>query len=541
MNDGTRAFSWLATARLAVAAGVFVGGLATGASARTILIRPDGTGDFPTIQAGIDAAANSDTVLLADGTYHGDGNRDIEYRGKAITVMSYNSIPEFCIIDCQGSLLDPHRAFHFCNGETSSSILRGVTIKNGYSSNRGGGIFCHSNLLCNSASPLIERCIITDCTSPWGAGLAAGVVLDDDPCWQTENSCPILKDCDFLNNHGIGACYLFYAGVPSIIVTDCTFSDNDDDGLVIEVWASDWSDGTHVINCTANNNSGTGIKVWQEFGIANIQNCRTHNNSENGIDLGGSESVVMFLDHGDLLGNRQSGLIVRHFVAATVRNSAIRNNGEYGIYCDSYMAARIVYSAVSENDGVGISGFRHVVVDSSAVCNNGGGGIEVRYADVSSGMQNTRVVQSTIANNRGYGVFLNGNGSAEVRAAIIAYNLGKSIVCPEGESIITQSDVYGNVGGDWVGCIAGQENAAGNLWADPRFCIGTARNFFLRSDSPCAAENNDGVQIGYSPVGCSPTTVGEVEQPGASRLYQNAPNPFNPMTTLRFDILYPVS
>ncbi len=55
-------------------------------------------GDQPTIQAGIDAAMDGDIVLVADGTWTGVGNRDIDFLGKAITVRSENG-PDSCIID----------------------------------------------------------------------------------------------------------------------------------------------------------------------------------------------------------------------------------------------------------------------------------------------------------------------------------------------------------------------------------------------------------------------------------------------------------
>ena len=44
--------------------------IASPALARTWYILPDGTGDAPTIAAGMDSASRGDTVLVACGTYY---------------------------------------------------------------------------------------------------------------------------------------------------------------------------------------------------------------------------------------------------------------------------------------------------------------------------------------------------------------------------------------------------------------------------------------------------------------------------------------
>lgn len=109
---------------------------------------------YATIQVAIDASINGDTVIIADGTYTGTGNYNIDFGGKAITVRSENG-PDNCIIDCQNTA--GRRGFYFHSGETNSSIISGLTIKNGKITGNpatGGGI------LCSGASPKIENCEI---------------------------------------------------------------------------------------------------------------------------------------------------------------------------------------------------------------------------------------------------------------------------------------------------------------------------------------------------------------------------------------------
>jgi hypothetical protein len=96
----------------------------------------DGSADHPfdAIQEGIDAAVDGDTVLVLDGTYTGEGNRNLDFAGRLITVRSENG-PENCIIDCEQA----GRGFKFRTGETADAVVDGLTITNGNVGYEAGG------------------------------------------------------------------------------------------------------------------------------------------------------------------------------------------------------------------------------------------------------------------------------------------------------------------------------------------------------------------------------------------------------------------
>jgi len=94
-----------------------------------------------------------------------------------------------------------------------------------------------------------------------------------------------------------------------------------------------------------------------------------------------------------------------------------------------------------------------------------GGGLFLSHREV---VQNTIVASST------------GGGAVACWA-----NASPSFSC---------SDLFGNVGGDWTGCIEDQLGTDGNISLDPMFCLSTMEDLRIAHESPCSPEG--------SPPGC---------------------------------------
>jgi predicted outer membrane repeat protein len=133
-----------------------------------------------------------------------------------------------------------------------------------------------------------------------------------------------------------------------------------------------------------------------------------------------------------------------------------------------------------------------------------------------------------------------------VDQCIIAYGTQSEGVFWDGFGILNFScvDIFGNTGGDWVGLIADQEMIMGNLHMDPQFCgdNNPLMPLSLAASSPCSPKNHpDCGLIGAYPVGCGQTSGAGDPPPMVFdfRLDPCYPNPFNPTTTISFELKNP--
>ena len=294
-----------------------------------------------TIQAAIDNASPGDIVLVRDNTWTGQGNKNIDFKGKAITVTSENG-PENCVIDCEND----GRGFIFQNGEGNNSILSGFTITNGLSPDSeygGGGILCLTRN--SSASPTISNCIIRNCeaksNSPadtdsmrmvWtghGGGINAG------------SGSPTIRNCVIMNNTaGATGGGIYLGGSPNI--SNCIIKGNSGGGIK-SVYGS-----PTISDCWISENTktyGSGFSMEQR-GVATITNCIIDRNNNTMETKWGSGTIMIWsgcsavITNCTITGNTfpsllgpYAGIYIKSS-AVLIKNSILWGNSSTEVYCD---------------------------------------------------------------------------------------------------------------------------------------------------------------------------------------------------------------
>ncbi|MCH2134749.1 MAG: right-handed parallel beta-helix repeat-containing protein [Phycisphaerales bacterium] len=235
--------------------------LAGTASAATIHV----PADYLTIQDAIDVAINGDEIVVAPGTWTGTGNNVVDFLGKSITVRSSNG-PGVTVIDGQGV----RRGVAFTGGETSDSVIKGFTIRNGRITDpnindEGAGIWCATD-----TAATIIGCTIIDNVA-WGGG---GVMLRGT---NTMTDCTIMNNNTPDNTSANGYAGGMYCLSNTSIVTNCEIIGN----------GSYWGGGavfmysdSQFINCTISGNSsvqGGGVYIRNQSPTLN--QCNIYGNT----------------------------------------------------------------------------------------------------------------------------------------------------------------------------------------------------------------------------------------------------------------------
>jgi len=238
-------------------------------------------GDYTTIQGGIDASVNGDTVFVSSGTYV----ENIDFNGKSISLIGEET--ETTIID--GDSLDT--VVKIINGENASTLLRGFTITNGNTIEQGGGI-----KVANYSSPTIMNCNIqynnnnSESSGAMGAGIHCGT-----------NSTPMIINCSINNNYGkCGGGGIGVDSNASPIFKNCNIFNNITEGSSQYHGAAVFAWGGHptFVNCTIYENQSSGNQDGLAIingSLATISNCTIvkHEKPTIGTWGGGSMAIIL--------------------------------------------------------------------------------------------------------------------------------------------------------------------------------------------------------------------------------------------------------
>ncbi|KPJ60248.1 MAG: hypothetical protein AMJ46_08035 [Latescibacteria bacterium DG_63] len=482
--------------------------------------------EYPTIQAGIDAAVDLDTVLVADGIYTGYGNRDIDFFGKDIVVMSKNGA-ETTVIDCQGSPSDPHRGVVFHSGEDSSAVLQGFTIKNGWAE-CGAGIHCYhssptivDNIIIDNttppcfwndgggimsveASPTIVGNVIAGNVSGWGGGISfffsTAIVVDNtvegNACgwsgggiWCDRTSGIIEGNAMVANASELAGGGIICDGEPTPTIKDNT---------IVENTAGTYGGGICFSSLTPiTGNTITGNTAVSGGGIF----CQSSTIIENNVI---SENMA------SLYGG---GIYTRLSEPQILLNTIVGNTVDYyggGIACwessANIQANRITGNAATWHGGGIFCQLSSVTIEDNRIVGNSSG-LGAGYGGGIYCWDCSPVVsRNTLAENMGAcgaGIATWGTSSPIVRSNTIIANaaiLGGAISCwsPSSASIVnsilwadsagtgpeiyleagSSIDVsYSDIQGGWPG--------EGNVEADPIFVLAERQDYRLLWGSPC--------------------------------------------------------
>ncbi len=425
-------------------------------------------GDQPTIEAGVNAAAPGDTVVVACGVYY---EHDIAV-GVDICLRSETGERDCVVIDAQ----QQGRVFSL-HGLSAASEVVGFTVTNGVADEQcGGGAYCEQS------SPMMRNLLFL---SNAAHGEGGGLFCD--------HSSPVLIDVAFVDNSALG----YYTG-----------------GGMYCRWSSPTLIRVDFAHNTATRNGGGLYCIQSSPALEDVAfDGNTADVHGGGMYCATAPAVlerVVFSDNS--AGGHGGGLFCVHssgsIVDALFSHNAAGNRGG-GLYCsDSSLDVQSTtfWSNVSETCGGAVS-----------------------CGDLSSPVLVSVTMAANSAVEEGGGIFC-ADSSPHLDGVIVAFSASGGGVFGEGVSdpLLTCCDAWGNVGGDYGGSVANPTSMNGNISEDPLFCDLGGGDLTVSASSSCVPENNScGLQIGAHGIGCGIVPVRTMSFGAIKAMFRHGSCPSN--------------
>jgi len=430
----------------------------------------DETGDgsvenpFATIQHGIDASSNSDTVLVSAGTYV----ETINYNGKNIVVGSlYLTTQDTSYIS--STIIDGNQSggvVTFESGEDSLSVLSGFTIQNGYKNSNprdGAGIFIY-----NAAATLDHLIIKDNVAERYGGGIAIqGIgttiisntyIINNNAANYgggviVRNSDVDFQNCIIINNisGGSGSALHItkYGGGNqdggTVNLSDCLISNNISSGNEPSIYATDFN--LSITNCTIANNSGA---IWidqqdleSQLNIINtiiwnsgelimtgdLASNITYSNIQGGWNGEGNINANPYFCYGEYTLAENSPCV------GTGQDGA--NMGAFGVGCEAHIPIlHVATTGSDDNDGMENSPFATIqagidaAIDGDTILVHPGTYYRADSIDhksltiMSTGGQDSTFL--TLSEDQDYGMFrIEGGPENEIQVSLKGFTISK--------------------------------------------------------------------------------------------------------------------
>ena len=418
--------------------------LPVAALAETYRVRPDGSGDFPTIQEALNAADTGDTVLVSPGEFHESlfwpFRNGITLRGAGMdSTLVLGNESETVLLMIGTVAID------------STTVIERLRLRNGGD----------AGIAIAGSSPVIDSCAVDStrlgpaihCFDGSGAQVRNSLIADNMSIGVVTDG--EVQNCDIANNDGAGI-------VTTARVSDSRITGNASSGI---------QTCAELQDCVISDNDGVGVRT-----TASIWGSLIAGNMDSGVVANSSDCLIV-VEGCTITGNSTDtfggGVRCDEAFARIYNNVITSNHGDQGggIHCNPGCVVEIVENHIDANTATTYGGgvytsncspdiLGNTIADNAA--SNMGGGIyttgdsptisenAVSHNSASSGggiscsASAATIFSNTITDNVGEGIRAQ-SGSPTIQGNQVLRNTGYGIYCLYGTVLVRDNTIGSNL------------------------------------------------------------------------------------------------